>query len=436
MGKYYQGQEYREKAPSPIAQGISAGLQSYNEQKKQQEIIRKAANFDNMSKVEQALFLAEHAGQPAAAAHIKTAGIAEASQNWLAKAREKAQGGQNIIPGNKQAPNVNQLQNAMNVTNQLQNPTPMNALAAGRTNQPGEVSPQEQGTTQIQKPVEDKDYLSGLSDEQLKKGIFEAPPLADKLEKELVRRQQDRKEANKKIVQDRKFMLDVDKKSDKYDDEIQKEAKHARQHLQSTAVARKAIESGKVNPKSMEGLARTLFKGSAWENYFKTPEVALLEAAALQDFVGMKDIFGVRLSDADLRQAAGKVISPDKSPEANLSIIDFREFQDRMKIAEGEIADEIKAENGGFKPIDFAVQVRKRMQDKYSDEAEQIVKKAANEGNPTPEPNQFDPLLVSSYGEIPQGMVRLKKGSEVIDIPISLMNDAVNDGYDLLEQGA
>jgi hypothetical protein len=322
-------------------------------------------------------------------------------------------------------PNVNQLRE------QLGSMIPV----TGAT--PPIVPRTEEKSTQMQDPFQ---QASEKRRQSQAVALLNEPALSARIGEEANALEKNALAQQKNIIQQEQFALkqrrEDHKDSADYDKEIQKNAKVARHHLHSSDVARKAIMSGKINPKSFEGLARNLFKGTKWQNYFTNPETATFEAAALSDYEGMKDMFGTRLSDADLRAASGKIIDPAKSPEANLAIIDFRQLQDRMKIAEAEIGDQIKKENGGYRPIDYTSQVRKKMEELYGDEAEEIVKKAANEGEPTPEPNSMDPLMISTYGPVPQGKVRLKKGSEVIDIPIGLMDSALNDSFRLLEAGA
>ncbi len=239
---------------------------------------------------------------------------------------------------------------------------------------------------------------------------------------------------NKKIESDKKIASDkervrFDKGQEKTYSKIQNDAEHAQSHLKSSAQARKSIASGNVGNKGISGLKRAFFKGSKWEDYFKNEDHALLEAAALEDFQGMKDMFGTRLSDADLKVVSGKVISPYKSDEANLAIIEYREFQDKMKIAKAEIADEIIEENGGYKPFNFVKQIRERMSERYGKEADNVMEKALFEGKPSPKPSPQDPTMESIYGKVPQGQIRLKKGSEIITIPAAYLADALADDF-------
>lgn len=186
----------------------------------------------------------------------------------------------------------------------------------------------------------------------------------------------------------RQERMQIHKDLQKADNEIHDAAKVARTRQSSFNVMRKNLESGNLNPRAFDNVLTTALKGSRWENFFKNKDRAEFEAAALSSFEGMKDLFGTRLSDADLRQAAGKIPDPSKSIEANLAVIDFMDFQDKMKVAEEKVGAEIKKENGGFRPLDYQEQIRERMQELYGNEADELVKKAAYDGSKIP---KFDP---------------------------------------------
>lgn len=179
---------------------------------------------------------------------------------------------------------------------------------------------------------------------------------------------------------ERKERLKIHESYAKADAEIDKGAKQSRGQIHAFDRMRKDIETGKLDPKNFTNLLRKSLENTRWKEFFLNPEQAEFQAAALESYEGMKDMFGVRLSDSDLELASGKVPSLDKSEQANLAVLDFLEFKARMKEAEAQIADEIKDENGGYRPIDYTSQIRKRMQEKYGQEAENITRRAAYDG--------------------------------------------------------
>jgi hypothetical protein len=230
--------------------------------------------------------------------------------------------------------------------------------------------------------------LEMLADEDLIEGIGRLPERAPMFKAELDRREAEKKIGQREQLLNRQERMQIHKDLQKEDHAMQAEAKTARKRISSFNVMRKNLGSGKLDPRSFKNVVTTTLKGTRWENLLKSPERAEFEAAALSSFEGMKDLFGTRLSDADLRQAAGKVPDPTKSIEANMAIIDFMEFQDQMKIAEEKVGAEVKKENGGFRPLDYHEQIRQRMQQAFGEEADKIIKKAAYGGSEKP---KFDP---------------------------------------------
>jgi hypothetical protein len=211
---------------------------------------------------------------------------------------------------------------------------------------------------------------------------------------------------------DKKHLLDVHKDSMKFDDKIQEEAKSAVRDLQSSATARKSISTGNINPKTIKGIARTLYKGSKWEQYFSNPDISTLEAASLTEYEGGRQLFGGILSDRDLTILAGKVISADKTPAQNLAILDYRDLVNKSKVAEAEIGDQIKAENGGYRPINYQAQVKARMKELYGDEIRDTVAKVLNEST---QPTSVAPT------KGPEGTTRMlnPKDGKYYDVPNS-----------------
>ena len=120
----------------------------------------------------------------------------------------------------------------------------------------------------------------------------------------------------------------------------------------------------------------------------------------------MKNTFGTRLSDADLKLASNKVPDPSKSEEANKKIIEFWRFFDQMNIEKEKIAREVTKENGNFRPIDFEEQVQQRLDDRFGDEAQKHVN----------EVNEADTISM------------MKDGVEY-NIPKNVANQALLDGF-------
>jgi len=189
----------------------------------------------------------------------------------------------------------------------------------------------------------------------------------------------------KKEIKDKEIALEIHKSEKKAYDDLAAEGEQAKKTSRARQTMIDQLATGKLNPKNARNLFANMFKGSPLlEGLFTTPEREVFKSAGVTQFEGMKDIFGVRLSDADLAIASTKVMDPSKPVEANLAIAKYWDFADKMKIEEANIAREVKKENGGFLPINWRELVHDKMSERFGDEAEQVVKEAANEGGSKP----------------------------------------------------
>ncbi len=151
--------------------------------------------------------------------------------------------------------------------------------------------------------------------------------------------------------------------SHKMDEDIIEKGKSADRQLQAVDVSRKAIRSGNVRPGSLSNVLRSLggMGNNIADALLNKDEAKLL--GSIPAFIeGMKDLFGVRLSDADLRIVQDKLPSLGKSPEANEAILDIIEKYANMAKDRSEISREIKKENKGLRPIDFDIQLEERLE--------------------------------------------------------------------------
>jgi len=155
----------------------------------------------------------------------------------------------------------------------------------------------------------------------------------------------------------RKELIDIHQSFDKEDKAINAAAKQATGQMHAFDTMRKDIASKKLTPTNFQNLVRKALENTRWKDFLLNPKQAEFQAASLESYEGMKEMFGGKITDADLRLASGKVPDLNKTDEANLAIIDFMEFKDKMKVAEAEIGDEIKRENGGYRPIDYTSQI-------------------------------------------------------------------------------
>ncbi len=164
-------------------------------------------------------------------------------------------------------------------------------------------------------------------------------------------------------------------------DELQQFSKDAKRSMRARDVMKAQLQSGKLDNKNIKNIFANAFKDHpVLEGLLTTPEREVFKSAGITQYEGMKDIFGVRLSDADLAIASSKVMDPSKPVEANLAIAEYWDFLDKMKIEQAKIAQEIKRENGGLLPLDWEEQADQIMQERFGGEAQKVVENAATEG--------------------------------------------------------
>lgn len=184
------------------------------------------------------------------------------------------------------------------------------------------------------------------------------------------RRRQDESKAKAQLKAgetSRKEQIEFHKETAKLDDKISNEANAAEKKI-------KAIQKQReLQPQitNLDRLVTATFGNTRFANLLKSKTAQEFDSYALPMVEGQKETFGVRLSDADLKLILQKIATADKNPEANNAIFDWMELDERLKIDRRNIADQIRKENKGLRPLDFESQVRKRMNDKYGDEIQE-----------------------------------------------------------------
>lgn len=151
--------------------------------------------------------------------------------------------------------------------------------------------------------------------------------------------------------------------SKSYDEEILKSVKRTKQQTEAVKDIRSALKSGKVTPGAVGNVFRNLGTvGEKVANAFKNAEQGKVEAAIPLLLEGWKEVFGVRLSDADLRLLETKLPDIGKSPEANNAVLDILEKYSKAPLLRGQVASEIKEKNGGYRPLNYADMVEKEVE--------------------------------------------------------------------------
>jgi hypothetical protein len=150
------------------------------------------------------------------------------------------------------------------------------------------------------------------------------------------------------------------KESSEFDKNLGESAKRAKQSIEVVKDIRKNFASGKVKP----GNPASFFKGlgvigEKLSQATKNAEEGGIDAATPFLLEGWKEVFGTRLSDADLKVLQDKLPAIGKSLEANQAVLDIIEKYAKPNILRAEIGREIKDQNGGYRPRNFADQVEK-----------------------------------------------------------------------------
>lgn len=178
------------------------------------------------------------------------------------------------------------------------------------------------------------------------------------------RRRQDETRANnqredKKISRNEE--LQFHKESEKFDEELMKNSRIAVKQSEAINEIDKAIDSKNVSPTSWSNIFKGFGKiGDKISEALLNKDEATLLASIPQLLEGWKEVFGVRLSDADLKVLQDKLPSIGKNPAANKSILGILKKYSDMTLLRGKIGEEVKKANKGLRPLGFASKVDER----------------------------------------------------------------------------
>ena len=189
------------------------------------------------------------------------------------------------------------------------------------------------------------------------------PPIYTSKYVENRRRQDETRASNER--EDKKLTraeeLQFHKESEKYDEELLSQSRLAKKQADTVAEIEKAVDSGNVTPTSLSNIFKGFGKiGDKLSEAFLKKDEATLLASIPQLLEGWKEVFGVRLTDADLRLLQDKLPSIGKSPAANKAILSVLKKYSDMTLLRGQIGDEIKKMNKGLRPLGFASKVDER----------------------------------------------------------------------------
>jgi len=195
----------------------------------------------------------------------------------------------------------------------------------------------------------------------------------------------------------RKEQLDFHKESQKYDEDLIEKTRRAKNQIETFKDIEKAIDSGNVKPGSWTNILRNFGDiGRSMSNAIMNKDEATILSSIPQLLEGWKQVFGVRLTDADLKVLQDKLPDIGKSDEANKSILKVMKKYGDMSLLRSKIASEIKKSNQGLRPLGYANMIEER----------------------------FDEMIA------PVKVINPKTGN-TIEIPAYKLSDAINAGASL-----
>ena len=219
----------------------------------------------------------------------------------------------------------------------------------------------------MQQPVESfspqaQTGLDSMTDQQLEY-LTGAPykELSEPAKNILTRRKEDKKLEYEKEKQKRNEEIKFHQETQKYDEELTKSTQVAKKQLDAINDIEKAVKSGKVKPTSWTNIFKGFGTiGDKLAEAVQNQDEATILASIPQLLEGWKQVFGVRLSDADLRVLQDKLPSIGKSPEANLAITRIMKKYGEIALLRQQIGKEIKDKNNGLRPLGYADKIEAR----------------------------------------------------------------------------
>ena len=160
---------------------------------------------------------------------------------------------------------------------------------------------------------------------------------------------------------DRKELIEFHKGSQKYDDDLRNKTQIAKSQMETFKDIEKAVDSGNVKPESLANIFKGFGNiGNKISEALLTGDQATILASIPQLLEGWKQVFGVRLSDADLKLLNDKLPSIGKSPEANKAVLKIMKKYSEMTLLRGKIATDIKKQYNNLRPLGYEDMIEER----------------------------------------------------------------------------
>lgn len=246
--------------------------------------------------------------------------------------------------------------------------------------------------------------VSSVTDEDIARATSMDPNLGRALshakDVALREKRENIKQSYEKEKQVRKEELEFHKESQKYDEDLSEKTRRAKAQVETFKDIEKAIDSGNIKPGSWTNILRNFGDiGRSVSNAIMNKDEATILSSIPQLLEGWKQVFGVRLTDADLRLLQDKLPDIGKSPEANKAILKVMKKYGEMATLRSKIASSIKKQNKGIRPLGYVDRIEER----------------------------FDEMTM------PVKVVNPKTGN-TIEIPAYKVGDAINAGASLANE--
>lgn len=150
-----------------------------------------------------------------------------------------------------------------------------------------------------------------------------------------------------------KEKIEIHKLSADYYKNIREGAQQAESQLSAIKDIMNVVDPAS-NWKSISNWARSFGEpGRILANAFQTAEQGQMQAALPNLIEGFRQLFGVRITDADLKILLDKLPDIGKDAGTNKAILNVLEKYAKRKSQKGKIAREIMKEYDGFRPSNF-----------------------------------------------------------------------------------
>jgi hypothetical protein len=110
---------------------------------------------------------------------------------------------------------------------------------------------------------------------------------------------------------------------------------------------------------------------SKWGSLLKSTSAQEFDSYALPQMEGLRQVLGGVLSDSDIRLIMQKVVTSDKTPEANEKIAKYLMSENNLLIAKKQIGDELKRNNGGYRPANYDSEINRIFNERYGKQIQQ-----------------------------------------------------------------